>query len=811
MQGLYDRDGDIKFVRLKRKHRLKVKRTILYLAMLLAANTAIKAEKEALPPDTVSYKVSLVEVEVLSNPKTSTPLIYFPGSVSVIGGQFAEQKNLNSIKDISLLVPNLYIPDYGSKLISALYIRGIGSRINSPAVGLYVDNIPYFDKSSFDFEFQDISRIEVFRGPQGTLFGRNTMGGLINIYTVSPMEKQGTKVQIEAGNYNRQRALVQHRGKITDKAAYSIGAYYSGHDGYYTNTYDGSSCGGEKIAGGNIKLQFRPSEKMEIVLTSQYEYSKQNGYPYKSYDKGTVTAGDIAYNDESSYKRNLSTTGINLSYKAPKYIMNAVVGYQYLKDDMRLDQDFTTVRDFTLAQKQNQNSVNAEITFRSPQPERNWNWVAGASGAYTHLNTDAPVVFYDEGLHYMIEKSFNDMYAAMASRPGFGGPPSMTLTLDKSQPFRIDGFYKTPSWNAAAFTQITYDNLFAEGLSISAGIRVEYENMKMEHSTRSLRELSGTISAMGITLPISQEGKNSYITLYGNENLNTLELLPRFEIKYKIPGKAMVYALVSRGYRAGGYNYQAFSNIIRQEMVRTICSSLPSFVQPLLPAMLTAEPDVTSMISYKPEHSWNYETGAHAEWFGKRLAADVSLFFIDCRDQQISAVEGFGRVTKNSGRTHSYGAEVSITGEPVSDLVLRATYGYTHAEFIDYEDGEASYRGNKVPFVPAHTLAVDASYTIPLKSTWIDAIRVNAGVSGSGRIYWTEKNDVWQNFYGLLDADITFRKKNVDFTIWGKNLTATRYATFYFETMNAVDVTQKSGFMELGRPVTVGGSIKVSF
>lgn len=788
-----------------------MKKTLLYLVMLLTANISVKAEQDVLPPDTVSYKVSLLEVEILSNPKTETPLLYFPGSVTVINEEFVEQEELNSIKDISLLVPNLYIPDYGSKLISALYIRGIGSRINSPAVGIYVDNIPYQDKSSFDFEFQDIAKIEVFRGPQGTLFGRNTMGGLINIYTVSPMDKQGTKAQLEIGNYNLQKAKMQHRGKISDKAAYSIGGYYSGHKGYYTNQYDGSSCGDEEIAGGNIKLQFRPAQKLEIALTSQYEYSKQDGYPYKSYDKGTVTTGDISYNDESSYKRHLSTTGLTISYKADKYIMNAVAGYQYLKDDMRLDQDFTPIRDFTLGQKQDQNSINGEITFRSPRPFRNWNWVAGASASYTHLDTDAPVVFYDEGLHYMVEKSFNDMYSAMASVPGFAGPPSMELILDKDEPFSIDGYYRTPSWNTAAFTQITYDNLFVQGLSLSAGVRLEYENMEMEHRTTSFRALTGSINAMGVSLPINRNGQDAYITLTGNETINTLEILPRFEVKYTIPGKAMIYALASRGYRAGGYNYQAFSNIVRQEMVRVICTSLPTFVQAKLPSALTAEPDVSSMISYKPEHSWNYEMGTHTEWFGRRLAADLSLFFIDCRDQQISAVEGFGRVTKNSGRTHSYGVELSLTGEPVKDLLIRATYGYTHAEFKDYEDGAASYSGNKVPFVPAHTLSVNTTYTIPLKARWLNAIQINAGVSGCGRIYWTEANDVWQNFYGLLDADVTFRKKNVEFTLWGKNLTATRYATFYFETMNATDVTAQSSFMELGRPVTFGGSIKVSF
>ena len=783
-----------------------MKKTLLQIAILLIASATVKAEKEVLPPDTVPYKVSLVEVEVLSNPKTETPLLYFPGSVSVIDGKFAWQENMNSIKDVSLHVPNLYIPDYGSKLISAIYIRGIGSRINSPAVGLYVDNIPYFDKSSFDFEFQDIAGIEVYRGPQGTLFGRNTMGGLINIYTVSPMDRQGTQAQLEAGSYSSQRARLQHRGKISDKAAYSVGGYYSRHDGYYANTYDGSSCGDEEIAGGNIKLQFRPVRKMEVVLTSQYEYSRQNGYPYKSYDKNSATAGDIAYNDESSYKRHLSTTGINLSYRTSGYVLNAVVGYQYLKDDMRLDQDFTTVRDFTLGQKQEQNSVNAEVTFRSPRPFRNWNWVAGAAGTYTHLNTGAPVVFYDEGLHYMVEKSFNDMYAAMASRPGFGGPPSMTLLLDKTEPFGIDGFYKTPSWNAAAFTSITYDNLLAEGLSLSAGVRVEYESMRLRHRTKSLRELGGTISAMGVSLPISGNDGSSYIALDGNETMNTLEVLPRFEIKYKIRGKAMVYALASRGYRAGGYNYQAFSNIVRQEMVRAICKSLPSFVQPLLPSSLTAEPDVASMISYKPEHSWNYEIGIRSELLERRLNMELTAFYMDIQDLQLTQFvnSGNGRILTNAGKADSYGVEASLRVRIIDGLTADANYGFTHATFRDYDNGKQDFKGNFIPFIPRHTLNIGAQYTRLFHGSWIDQFTASAQFSGTGKIFWTERNDIYQRFYGTVQAKAGVRKGIVSLNLWSRNLTNAHYAAFYFESFG-------KPYVQTGKPFQIGAEVAIAF
>ena len=93
------------------------------------------------------------------------------------------------------------MPDYGSKLTSPVYIRGIGSRINSPSVGIYVDDVPYFEKAAFDFDFFDIDRVEVLRGPQGTLYGRNTMGGIINVFTKSPLTEKGSKIKLSAGNY----------------------------------------------------------------------------------------------------------------------------------------------------------------------------------------------------------------------------------------------------------------------------------------------------------------------------------------------------------------------------------------------------------------------------------------------------------------------------------------------------------------------------------------------------------------------------------------------------------------------------------
>ena len=182
----------------------------LLLASLLCA--ALNIQENA-TTDTLK-QVDLKELEIVSSFKENGLLRQQPSSVSLINQKTMEANHITSLKGVSGLVPNLFIPDYGSRLTSAVYIRGIGSRINTPAIGLYVDDIPYVDKSAFDFGFYEIERMDVLRGPQGTLYGRNTMGGLVRIYTRNPRNYEGTDIHLGANSGNsRLSASVTHYTK----------------------------------------------------------------------------------------------------------------------------------------------------------------------------------------------------------------------------------------------------------------------------------------------------------------------------------------------------------------------------------------------------------------------------------------------------------------------------------------------------------------------------------------------------------------------------------------------------------------------
>ena len=190
--------------------------------LLLGAVLSLPFTLRAVEPDTLRT-VQMDELVIVAAPKETRALRELPIASSRLTQQLMRSKLVTGIKSLTSLVPNLFIPDYGSRLTTAVYIRGIGSRINTPAVGLYVDNIPYIDKSAFDFNYADIEQIEVLRGPQSMLYGRNTMGGLIKVQTKSPFTYQGTDIRLGAATYGDYNASLTHYHRISSRFAFSAG------------------------------------------------------------------------------------------------------------------------------------------------------------------------------------------------------------------------------------------------------------------------------------------------------------------------------------------------------------------------------------------------------------------------------------------------------------------------------------------------------------------------------------------------------------------------------------------------------------
>lgn len=810
-----------------------MKRNSILIALILLTTGSAWAEE--IPKDTIKV-VDVEEILVIASPKENRKLRELPTASTLLSQQDMQASQVTNLKSLTALVPNIFIPDYGSKLTSAIYIRGIGSRINTPSVGLYVDNVPYIDKSAFDFNYSDIERIDVLRGPQGTLYGRNTMGGLIRVHTKSPFSYQGTDLRLSAGTYGNYNASVTHYHRMSEQFAFSAGGFYEHADGFFKNVAkDNKKTDRINAGGGRIRAIYLPSENLKLDFNVNYEYSDQGGYPYfytgkvneeeRKDDPRQDKIGLISYNDESSYYRSLLNASANIEYQAQHFTLSAVTGYQHLKDRMLLDQDFTEKDIFTLNQQQKLNTISEEIVMKS-KPGRRWEWATGIFGFYQWLHTSGPVMFKEQGIQDVLEYNINSHI------PDMGAMAQMGVDITTS-PLRVSGNFDTPILNGALFHQSTFHDLLIKGLSATIGLRLDYEKNSMTYSSASNIDYNFNLKSIMIKDPISQPLSLSP-GFNGKLDNDYLQLLPKFALQYEWKKGNSVYGTISRGYRSGGYNVQMFSDLVQSSMengmkgqIKETLAEIFSHMQGMPPSVIesilskipvaSGEPDVSAATTYKPEYTWNYEIGSHLTLWEGRLWADLAAYYMDTRDQQISqfAESGLGRITVNAGKSHSYGAEASLRASITNAFNMNASYGYTYATFTDYvieqknNEGnlqeKANYNGNYVPFVPKHTLNIGAQYIFRIAPRhWLDRVQVNANYNAAGRIYWTEENNASQSFYGTLNGRISLEKGNGAIAFWIRNALDKEYQAFYFESMG-------NGFMQKGRPMQLGIDVRCCF
>jgi iron complex outermembrane recepter protein len=471
---------------------------LIFLLLFLPVNAENTSENKIITDD-----VELNEI-VVNASRTETKLKEMPTAVSVLSAAVLADHEIFSITQASAMIPNFYMPDYGTKLTSPVYIRGMGSRINAPSVGMYVDGIPYFEKAAFDFEFFDVQKMEVLRGPQGTLFGRNSIGGLINITTRSPFDYQGTHVFVSAGNYGLGRINAGHYQRLSDKLAYSVAVSYLKHDGFHTNTTLNTKADKLNSYGLRFKLQYRMTDRWSLDFSTNTDFSQQSGYPYAPFNKETLTAGSIVYNQESGYDRLLLSNAVKLSYKGDGWMFNNTLSHQYLNDNQLLDQDFGPDSLFFAQQRQKHHYIANEAIIQSKDDER-YSWLTGLFLFSQDLNN---IVEVD---NYVAPTPFGIMHAWR----------------------QMDFLPKTIG--AAVFHQSDYR--ITNALTLTAGLRYDYEQSKLQY--RDQRKMgANSLAPLDTIYPALQDGA----------------LLPKVALAWAVNPDINVYASYATGYKPGGFN-----------------------------------------------------------------------------------------------------------------------------------------------------------------------------------------------------------------------------------------------------------------
>ena len=734
---------------------------IAFIAAPLFFTQLHAAEPESVP-DSTKW---LQEVSVTAI-KQAPEIRLLPTSSTVVGRLRIERLNIRSIQGVSEIAPNFYMPDYGSRMTSSIYVRGIGARMDQPAVGLTVDNVPFLNKDAYDFDLPDISRMEIIRGPQSTLYGRNTMAGQINIYTLSPLDYQGTRIMGEAGKGESIRMAASQYALLRDNLGMGIAGYFNYRGGYYTNLYRGYKADKEKGGSLRWKTAWRPSESVRLDNTMSFTLDRNGGYPYEY-----LAGKEINYNDTCFYRRNILSDGLTVKWSHRNWTLSSITSVQYIDDNMTLDQDFLPLSYFTLTQRRHETNLTQDIVARG-NAGKHYSWLGGLFAFYKHSSMHAPDTFKEHGIKRLIVDNVNRN-------------PIFNVSWNEDQ-FVLGSDFRIPVYGLAAYHQ---SDVSLGRWTLSGGVRLDYEHV-------ALRYHSHTSTSYTMTMKNGRPmgSKEIEIDQKGRLKEHFLELLPKINISYRLPmeGESDLYASVAKGYKTGGYNTQMFSDVLQQQLMSEMGRPV--------------EYDIDEILSYKPERSWNYEVGAHVSCADNRVHTDLSLFYIDCRDQQLTMFpDGVttGRITTNAGKTRSFGVEAQIRFSPTTQWIFNASYGYTNAKFVKFTDGLTDFKGNRVPYAPRSTFFAGATFRLPV-GRWIDVMSFNARVRGVGDFYWDEDNSTKQPFYATLGLSASATHKFLTVEVWGENLTDTRYNVFSFKSIG-------NTFVQRGKPLTWGVTARITF
>lgn len=786
----------------------------LGIALPVSADTALSDSCKVFDID---------EVVVVSQPKEVLRLRQQALSSTSLGSSLMKKMGVSDLRDLSQFVPNFVMPNYGSRLSSSVYVRGIGSRVNSPAIGLYLDGIPVMSKSAFNLHNYQLSRVDVLRGPQGTLYGQNTEGGLVKMYSRNPFDYQGTDVRLSYGSKYFRNVEAAHYQKFNEHIALSLAGFYEGQNGFFRNTHTGDRSDQYNEAGGKMLLKTRFDSGWKMDVLANYQYVDQNGFPYGKLDLETGKADLPASTFPGTYRRNNLITGLKLGYTGNGYDFTSVSSYQYIKDRMLMDQDYLSADYMHILQEQLQNSFTQELSLKSNQAVGGfWHWTVGGFFSKQWLKTNGPV-FFDDAMTAPIgnaiqQQMYTAIHASMVKKMMAQGMPEVaakaaasaaiekaggiSMTVSMGAP----GLYHTPQTNLGFYHESNFD--ITSRLVATLGLRYDYLHTGIHYESSAYMAMTANMMGQKATYTL-----RSALNEKTNDDYN--QFLPKLGLTYRLDNQqSNIYATISKGYRAGGYNIQMFSDILQTELNANRQQALRGDYD--VPHTAEDYEKVNQTISYKPEVSWNYEVGSHLNLFNHALHLDFSAFYMKVKNQQLSVMAGnygFGRMMVNAGKSHSCGIEAALRGQLANgNIDWMLNYGYTHAVFDEYTDGEGekavSYKDKKVPYVPMHTLSAMADYRIAFNSNLLRNMVFGMNVNMQGKTYWDNSNTYCQDIYAVLGGHIAFDFGIMQLNVWGKNLTDTNYNTFAVD--NAA-TGKREYFAQRGNPFQCGVDLSFRF
>ena len=687
--------------------------------------------------------------------RPTAPSIGQPTALTWITSRDLSQYRMQSITDLTGRVPSLFVPDYGSKRSAAIYLRGSGARSSGQTIGLYVDGVPVLNKSGFNFDIPGITGVEVLRGPQGTLYGRNAMSGIINYYTRSAFDQPGGEAKLTAGSHRLLRGSVEQAFRLSDKVGLSYGLSGTTRRGYFYNETRQAYQDSLRMVGGFAKLEYRPTEQLEMALSLSGDYVQQGGFPYRTDDPRTKQPLPLSADAPETYERHTASLRYLLGYKWGRVQLQSATSYQYLFDETHMDMDALPVSYFYVTQRMREHGVTQEFilkNLREGSARRRYDWSLGLFGYYDAKHVEAPVTFTHAAMSALLGPQ---LAAAHRRNPRI---PQMSYYDPERADKHNANTFEMPDWGVALYHESALH--LDKNWTLTAGLRLDYEQHQIDYHSVGY-PLGVQIAIPGGT---PQTITTPAVTLKGTQRVDYWHLLPKLALSYRPSERVHAYATVSRGVKTGGFNEQSFSDLITTAQQQALRG------QQVDPAL------IPSATTYKPEHSWSYELGARYALPSAGLELSSSVYLMQVRDLQLTrfVASGAGRMVGNAGSSRTLGFELSATQRLWSSLRAHLNYSLTDARFT--EETTAAKKGNFVPFIPRHTYSVMLSANEPLSRH----LRLLGEVeyAGLGEIYWREDNTTRESLQSTLRARLGLSYDRYTLALWGANLTDNSYTVF---------------------------------
>ncbi len=709
-----------------------------------------------------------------------------PLSVTALSGDMLRELGVADLRGISNNTPNMEFSYAGNGSgggnFAQVFLRGIGQPdfiiTKDPGVGIYIDGVYLARAPGSVLELLDVERIEVLRGPQGTLFGKNTIAGAVLVTTKKPTNELSGVAQAAIGSYDR----VDLSGSLSfplveDKLAIRVSALSRTQDGYYERLAYSEGPADEfgtdisRKAGNNtdrqsgrVSLMWTPTENFELLLSGDVTKERQDAVEYQmiatpNFDTA-ISPNIAAYNQFYATPRGLPTygpqwistepwttystwpgynnsdvwgTSLTMTWDAGPVELKSITAYRDLFVQSKGDADGTPaeiVSSGGIDIKQHQFSQ--EIQLSGEAFDDRLNWVTGL-WYFEEKARDTQRSRQQAGLFEALEAApLNSLTPTVLPRGcaapcllgGAGNPNNRRLENSRS------GSRLMQNSSYAVFAHASYE--LTPQWSVTAGVRLSHEEKEFDYY-----EL----------LPLS--GRVNFNTYEGNPVVPTDEwdiFTPKLSFEYKPTEDVLLYVQGSTGFKAGGYNGRP-----------AIAAALQSF----------DEEELTS-----------YEAGIKSQWLDNRLRLNGAVFFMEYTDIQVTRLPpdlpGV-RLEENAGDGETLGAELEVTFIPVAGLTFGAALGYQDFELTSLEEGVqlACQLDCKLPFAPEMTANLSAAYTFGL-GTFADlTMRLDYKYSDKYYIDADNTEAVAQDSYDWLDGRIALTAPSGDWEVFvgGTNLT----------------------------------------